>query len=80
MDFYRKGTADAHQRFDPHSVKAGSGESRANITPFRMPRSGRACRLEITLTDGSLGTIFSFPARQEIPRRPESVLRIPLAG
>jgi len=54
-DFYRKGTADAHRRFDPQPAKAGGGEQRAYITPFRMPRSSRVCRLGNKLTDGSLG-------------------------
>jgi hypothetical protein len=28
------GFADTHRRFDPRSAKTGSGELRANVTPF----------------------------------------------
>jgi len=47
--------------------KTGSGEQKAQRhAVIRMPCSGRACRLDDELTNGSLGTIFiSFsPPRQ----------------
>ena len=44
--------------------KPAAGSYGLNVPAIQMPRSGRACRLENKLPDGSLGTIFFF-ARHE---------------
>jgi len=53
-------SADAHRSYDPDPAKTGIGEQRAYVTPFRMPCSGRACRPENELPDGSLLPAYIF--------------------
>lgn len=66
-------TGGTFPSIDPRRIKTDAGSRGKSPRFLRMPCSGRACRLESELFDGSLGTIFYCARRSD-----RGLLRLPI--